>query len=211
MSNSQPGRPDEAAPLSTVPADAVWTVPNGISMARIVLIGVFGWLMVAGFDGWAIAALVAAGVSDFLDGYLARRWNQVTRLGGILDPTADRLLTIVVVAALAVRGVIPWWLLAALFARDIMVGIALLYARRRQVAVPEVAFVGKAATFALYFFLPLAFLAFDRWDTVHLVAIVGATLTAVLYWISGVIYVMDVARRSRTESSAGASAPGQNP
>lgn len=180
-------------------------------MARIVLIGVFGWLMVAGFDGWAIAALVAAGVSDFLDGYLARRWNQVTRLGGILDPTADRLLTIVVVAALAVRGVIPWWLLAALFARDIMVGIALLYARRRQVAVPEVAFVGKAATFALYFFLPLAFLAFDRWDTVHLVAIVGATLTAVLYWISGVIYVMDVARRSQTESSAGASAPGQNP
>ena len=210
MSEPQPQPGAEAAPQSTVPADAIWTVPNAISMARIVLIGVFGWFMVAGYDLWAIAALVVAGVSDFLDGYLARRWNQVTRLGGILDPTADRLLTIVVVAALAIRGVIPWWLLAVLFARDIVVGVALLYARHRKVAVPEVAFVGKAATFALYFFLPLAFLAFDRWDTVHLVAIVGATLTAVLYWISGVIYVTDVAKRSRHESSAGASAPGQN-
>lgn len=186
-----------AVPASTVPADAIWTVPNGISMARIVLIGVFGYLMIAGHDLWAIAALVVAGVSDFLDGYLARRWNQVTKLGAILDPTADRMLTIVVVAALAIRGIIPWWLLGVLFARDIVVGIALLYARRRKVAVPDVAFVGKAATFALYFFLPLAFLAFDRWDTVHVIAIVGATLTAVLYWISGVLYVKDIARRTR--------------
>lgn len=179
-------------------------------MARIVLIGVFGWLMIAGYDLWAIAALVVAGVSDFLDGFLARRWNQVTKLGGILDPTADRLLTIVVVLALAIRGIIPWWLLAVLFARDIVVGLALLYARRKHIDVPEVTFIGKSATFALYFFLPLAFLAFDRWDTVHVIAIVGATLTAVLYWISGAMYVKDVVTRSRKESRAGASTSGHN-
>lgn len=210
MSDNQVEPGAEAAPASTVAADAIWTVPNGISMARIVLIGVFGWLMIAGHDLWAIAALVVAGVSDFLDGYLARRWNQVTNLGGILDPTADRLLTIVVVLALAIRGIIPWWLLGILFARDIVVGLALLYARRKRIDVPDVSFIGKSATFALYFFLPLAFLAFDRWDTVHVVAIVGATLTAVLYWISGALYVADVARRSRGESRAGASAPGHN-
>ena len=175
-------------------------------MARIVLIVIFGWLMVAGHDLWAIGVLVVAGVSDFLDGYLARRWNQVTKLGSILDPTADRMLTIVVVLALAIRGIIPWWLLGILFARDLVMGVALLYAKRRAVSVPEVTFVGKAATFALYFFLPLAFLAFDRWDTVHLVAIVGATLTAVLYWISGVMYVADISKRSRDKSRAGASA-----
>lgn len=188
----------------------MWTVPNGISMARIVLIGVFGWLMIAGHDLWAIAALVVAGVSDFLDGYLARRWHQVTKLGSILDPTADRLLTIVVVLALAVRGIIPWWLLAILFARDIVVGVALLHARRKRIDVPDVSFVGKSATFALYFFLPLAFLAFERWDTVHVIAIVGATLTAALYWISGVMYVQDVVTRSRGKSRAGATAPGHN-
>lgn len=207
MSEDQVKDAEHAAPVSTVDANAVWTVPNAISMARIILIGVFGWLVVAGHDAWAIGALVLAGVSDFLDGYLARRWNQVTKLGAILDPTADRMLTIVVVAALAIRGIIPWWLLAVLFARDVVVGLALLYAKHHRVAVPEVAFVGKAATFALYFLLPLAFLAFDRWDTVHLVAIVGATLTAVLYWISGLMYVKDVAKRTGAQSRAGASAP----
>lgn len=188
----------------------MWTVPNTISMARIVLIGVFGWFMIAGHDVWAVIAVVAAGVSDFLDGYLARKWQQVTKLGAVLDPTADRLLTVVVVLALAIRGIIPWWLLAVLFARDIAVGIALLYAKRHKVSVPQVTLVGKAATFALYFFLPLAFLAFERWDTVHLVAIVGATATAVLYWISGAMYVKDVMTRSRKESRAGASTSGHN-
>lgn len=210
MNENTPGPDDAAHAPDVAVSNAVWTVPNGISMARIVLIAVFGWLIVAGYDLWAIATLVAAGVSDFLDGYLARRWQQVTKLGGILDPTADRLLTIVVVLALAIRGVIPWWLLAVLFARDIVVGIALLYARQRQIAVPEVTFIGKAATFALYFFLPLAFLAFDRWDTVHLIAIVGATATAALYWISGVFYVGDVIQRSHGETHAGASTPGHN-
>ena len=210
VTETQPERPASEPSARATATDAVWTVPNSISMARIVLIGVFGWLMITGHDLWAIAALVIAGVSDFLDGYLARRWNQVTKLGGILDPTADRLLTIVVVLALAIRGIIPWWLLGILFARDIVMGIALLYARRRGVHVPEVTFVGKAATFALYFFLPLAFLAFDRWDMVHLIAIVGATATAILYWISGVFYVNDIAKRSRVKSRAGASAPGHN-
>lgn len=210
MSENQPSRDGASSTPDVAISSAVWTVPNGISMARIVLIAVFGWLIVAGYDLWAIVTLVVAGVSDFLDGYLARRWQQVTKLGGILDPTADRLLTIVVVLALAIRGVIPWWLLAVLFARDIVVGIALLYARRRRINVPEVTFVGKAATFALYFFLPLAFLAFERWDTVHLIAIVGATATAVLYWISGVFYVTDVIQRSRSKTPTGASAPGHN-
>lgn len=177
-------------------SSAVWTVPNAISMARIILIGVFGWLLIAGHDAWAIAALAAAGVSDFLDGYLARRWHQVTALGRVLDPAADRMLTVVVVIGLAIREVIPWWLVAILLARDVMVGVAILVGRMRGLESPQVTFAGKAATFGLYVTLPLAFLAHERWDSLHVLAIAGACVAAVLYWISGLGYVADVARRS---------------
>lgn len=197
MNEARPA--DQRSQDASGPSEAVWTVPNAISIARIVLIVVFGWQIVAGHDAWAIAALAAAGVSDFLDGYLARRWNQVTALGRVLDPAADRLLTVVVVLALAIRGVIGWWLVAILLARDVMVGIALLAGRSRGVPSPQVTFVGKAATFGLYVTLPLAFLAYGRWDGVHTVAIIAACAAAVLYWISGLGYVRDVVRRAHPE------------
>jgi len=178
-------RSDVPSTVST----ALWTVPNAISLARIALIGVFGALLVAEQDAWAIVALALAGVSDFLDGYLARRWNQVTQVGRILDPAADRLLTVVVVVGLAVRGIIPWWLLVILMARDLLVAIALLIGRSRGIQPPHVTFVGKAATAALYVALPLAFLAYDRWDGIHLAAIVLACVASALYWVSGLGYV----------------------
>src|SRR5664279_5288456 len=116
-------------------------------MLRIVLIVAFAVLLARHVDGWAITALVAAGVSDFFDGFLARRWNQVTTLGRVLDPAADRLLTLAVVIGLGLRGIIPWWLVGVLLARDVVVGVALLIGRRRGVGTPRVTFVGKAATF----------------------------------------------------------------
>lgn len=173
----------------------MWTVPNIISMARIALIAVFAVLLVSENDLWALIALAAAGISDFLDGYLARRWNQVTSLGRILDPTADRLLTVVAVLGLAYREVIPWWLVVIVLARDVMVGVALLVGRRRGVSSPQVTFVGKAATFGLYVALPLAFLAFERWPTIHTLALVMAVVAAGLYWWSGVGYVRDLRAR----------------
>ena len=199
-----PPESDEPAAVST----AVWTVPNLISMARIGLIVVFGWLLIARHDGWAITALAAAGISDFLDGYLARRWGQVTRLGRLLDPAADRMLTVVVVLGLAVRGVIPWWLVAVLLARDVVVGIALLVGRARGVAAPQVTFVGKAATFALYVTLPLAFLAYERWETVHAAAIAGACVAAALYWFSGVGYARKASRRAHAPAPGASAAAG---
>ncbi|WP_062377876.1 CDP-alcohol phosphatidyltransferase family protein [Demequina pelophila] len=179
------------------PVDAVWTVPNAISALRIVLIVVFGALLAARQDTWAIIALMLAGFSDFLDGWLARRWNQVSRIGRLLDPAADRLLTVVVVLGLAARGIVPWWLVAVLLVRDLVVAIALVHSHRHHIESPQVTFTGKAATFGLYVSLPLAYLAFDRWDTFHTVTIIGAAVAAVLYWISGIGYVRDIIRRSR--------------
>jgi cardiolipin synthase len=182
-----------------VPSSAIWTIPNIISMVRIALIVVFAVTLATHHDGWAIASLAAAGFSDFFDGYLARRWNQVTELGRILDPTADRMLTIAVVLGLAIREIIPWWLLGVLFARDIVVGVALLYARSRGVDAPQVTMIGKWATALLYFFLPLAYLAdvaFSGAHWLHTVAIVGASVAAVLYWVAGLGYVRDVRDRA---------------
>jgi cardiolipin synthase len=178
------------------PSSRVWTVPNVISMVRIALIFVFAVLLASHRDGWAITALVAAGVSDFVDGFLARRWNQVTTLGQLLDPAADRLLTLAVVLGLGLREIIPWWLVGVLLARDVVVGIALLVGKRRGVATPHVTFVGKAATAGLYFFLPLSYLAYGHSDLWHAIGIWGSAASAVVYWYAGIGYVADVARRS---------------
>lgn len=179
------------------PTSRVWTVPNVISMVRIALIVVFAVLLARHEDGWAIVALVAAGVSDFFDGFLARRWNQVTTLGRVLDPAADRLLTLAVVIGLGLRTIIPWWLVAVLLARDVVVGIALLIGKRRGVGTPQVTFVGKSATFGLYWFLPLSYLAYGHSDAWHAVGIWGAAVSAAVYWYAGLGYVREVARRSR--------------
>lgn len=183
---------------------AIWTIPNAISVLRIVLIVVFTFLLAHHQDAWAIAALAVAGISDFLDGYLARRWNQVTVLGRILDPAADRMLTIAVVIGLALRGIIPWWLAVLLLLRDVVVGVALTLGKRRGGHTPQVTFVGKLATLLLYFALPIAYLCYDRGDTAHTVAVAGVVGAAVLYWYAGIGYVLDVRRRSEAIKSVAA-------
>jgi len=179
------------------------TLPNVITLARIGLIVVFGVLLVKSVDGWAITVLAVAGASDFLDGYLARRLGQTSALGRVLDPAADRLLTVVVILGLAWRDIIPWWLVALLLARDIVMGVALLWWRRRGTATPQVTFLGKSATFALYVFLPLSFLAYQRWDGVHTFAIVGAAASSIAYWGSAVQYLAQL-RKSRFTAPSGA-------
>ncbi|MFV0286956.1 MAG: CDP-alcohol phosphatidyltransferase family protein [Demequina sp.] len=187
---------------------AVWTIPNVISFARILLIAVFGGLFMGEQDVAAIIVLAAAGLSDFLDGFLARRWNQVTALGRLLDPAADRLLTLVVVLGLAVRDIIPWWLVVVLLARDLMVAVALLYGRAHKIRSPHVTFVGKAATFCLYITLPMAYVGYELWEWLHTVAIVLSLGAAVLYWISGVGYVQDIRHRAAAARRARGSARG---
>ncbi|WP_291377856.1 CDP-alcohol phosphatidyltransferase family protein [Demequina sp.] len=187
------------------PSESWWrlnaTLPNAITVVRIVLIGVFVVLLVRHQDAWAITALAVAGLSDFVDGYLARRLGQVSDLGRMLDPAADRLLTVAVVVGLAWREIIPWWLVVALLARDAVMVVALLWLARRRLQTPTVTFLGKSATAALYVFLPLSYLAFGRWDTVHTVALVGATVAAVVYWGSAVQYLSQARRAGSVTAS----------
>ena len=108
--------------------DRIWTIPNMMSFARLLGVPVFLWLLLAEqADGWAFVLLVLAGISDWLDGAVARATGQVSRLGELLDPLADRLYIAATVIGLAMRGIIPWWLVFVLAARDVMLLCLLPY------------------------------------------------------------------------------------
>ena len=114
----------EAGAGAVAPADGqgrVLTVPNAISVARLAGVPVFLWLVLGPHaDGWAVALLIVAALSDWLDGVIARAWNQESRLGQVLDPAADRLYIAATLIGLAIRTIIPWWLVALLVARELV-------------------------------------------------------------------------------------------
>ena len=102
-------------------ATRVWTVPNVISMVRLAGVPLFLWLVLGPEqDALALAVLMIAGFTDYLDGWLARRLNQFSRLGEVLDPVADRFYILAVVIGLYLRDIIPWWVALALPLRDLL-------------------------------------------------------------------------------------------
>ncbi|MDR1151777.1 MAG: CDP-alcohol phosphatidyltransferase family protein [Bifidobacteriaceae bacterium] len=190
----------------------VWTVPNIISFIRLALVPVFAWLIVIHADVAAIVVLVVSGITDWLDGALARRLQQYSDLGRILDPAADRAFIAVTAIGLAARGVLPWWLLAVLVAREIVVGIALLILRRRGEPLPQVLFVGKAATLALMYALPMLLLAsLGGWygRAAWIVGWAFAIWGIGLYWVAAAGYVRPILRP--TADAAPNLAPGSAP
>lgn len=179
-------------------SDDLLTIPNVLSFARLALIPVFLGFLITGQDVLALIVLVAGGVTDFLDGFLARRLHQVTRLGKLLDPVADRLTILSATIGLTYRGFLPMWLLLVVLARDVgMLGLGVVLARHRAPP-PSVTWVGKAATFLLLSALPLLVVAGAFPSTSHVllpIGIVVAIVGAVLYWAAGVGYGL-AARRT---------------
>src|SRR6202035_5735160 len=116
-------------------ADRILTIPNALSLARLAGVPVFLWLVLGlrsqTGDWWAVGLLLAASASDWLDGKIARALNQQSRLGQLLDPAADRLYIVATIVALAVRAIIPWWLVGILAARELLMAADLAVLRRR--------------------------------------------------------------------------------
>jgi cardiolipin synthase (CMP-forming) len=188
----------------------VLTIPNMISLARLAGVPVFLWLVLgvrtqAG-DWWAVGLLAAAGLSDWLDGMIARAMNQQSRLGEVLDPAADRLYIVATIVALAVRAIISWWLVAALAARELILGVALLVLRRAGYGPLNVSFVGKAATLCLLYAFPLLFLGSHHSLYAEVARVFGwafALWGTALYWWAAVLY-LEQARRLLAVDRAGA-------
>ena len=187
----------------------VWTLPNLLSMIRLAGVPVFLWLvLVPEADGWALGLLVLSGITDFLDGWLARKLDQTSVVGQILDPVADRLYILAVVIALALRDIIPWWVAILLPLRDtLMWGLVPLLRTRGYSALP-VHFLGKAATFNLLYAFPLLLLG-DGDGTVATLANVFGWAFALwgigLYWWAGILYAWQVRTLLKTTERQAAS------
>lgn len=170
----------------------MFTVPNVISLIRLLLVPVVGVLIVQGHLVAAFVVLVGAGASDWLDGVIARRFNQTSRLGKFLDPSADRLFIFVTIVGLAYQDIIGWWLVAAIVARELAVGVCVPYLVRRGYAGFPVHVAGKAGTFALMYAFPLLLLAHIDNAVGTIAWIVGwasALWGVFLYWAAGLIYL----------------------
>ena len=187
---------------TAVQTDRILTIPNILSFIRLLGVPLFLWLiLVPEADGWAFVVLALSAVTDYLDGMIARALGQISRLGQLLDPLADRLYIAATLLGLAIRAIIPWWLVIVLLARDLVLAVVLALLKRRGITGLPVHFLGKAATFCLLWGLPLLLLgagasgsglglpelardlgwAFAIWGTA-------------LYWWAGVLY-LEQARR----------------
>jgi cardiolipin synthase len=175
----------------------IWTVPNVLSMLRLLLVPVFLILVVAGAYVTALIVLIAASLTDLLDGYLARRFDQVTRLGQLLDPAADRLYIFAALIGLAANELVPWWIVIVIVARDALIVVLGVVLANHGYGPLPVHQLGKAATFALFTGLPVIMLglAFPAMQPVSEPFGWAVTLWgAFLYWWAGVIYAIETAR-----------------
>jgi cardiolipin synthase (CMP-forming) len=183
------------APAAAPARDQVVNVPNALSALRLALVPVFFWLILRHRDGWALAVLAVSGFTDYLDGNLARRWGQVSRLGQLLDPVADRLYILATLLGLAWRDVVPWWLVALVVGRDVLLSVTIPVLARSGYGPLPVHFLGKAATFCLLYAFPLLLLAQIGGPVAQAALAVGwafAWWGTGLYWWAGWLYVRQV-------------------
>ncbi|HET9759570.1 MAG TPA: CDP-alcohol phosphatidyltransferase family protein [Nocardioidaceae bacterium] len=174
----------------------VLTIPNVISIIRLAGVPLFLWLiLVPEADGLALALLALSGLSDYADGYLARRLNQTSQLGAILDPVADRLYILSTVIGLGIRDIIPWWVAIILPARDAFLWCLVPFLRTRGYSSLPVHFLGKAATANLLYAFPLLLLGDGTGVLATLAKVFGwafAIWGTGLYWWAGLLYAWQV-------------------
>lgn len=193
----------------TVVSTRVATVPNALSLLRLVLIPVFVVLIIAEEYPLAVLALAVSSVTDFADGFIARRFGQVTRLGQLLDPAADRLFILSTLLGIAWAGVVPWWFVAVILAREVLLlGVGVLLARSGYGPLP-VHHLGKVATFCLLFGFPVLLLGAAFPSTAPVASPIGwgaAIWGAWLYWWAGAAYALQAVRLVRADRSGGVGA-----
>jgi len=200
------GEQTTTSPGEPVVTDRVLTVPNVLSMLRLVGVPVFLWAILAEHDVIALVTLMLSGISDYLDGKIARHFGLVSRVGQLLDPLADRLYIATTLFGLAWREVIPWWLVAVLVTREVLLAVVLAVIKRYGQTGLPVHFVGKAATFNLLYAFPLLLLGEGHSTFAEWALPIGwafAWWGTSLYWLAGVMYIVQ-ARQVVTSARAAA-------
>ena len=193
------GRPDDM--------DRIFTIPNVLSFLRLASVPVFVVLFVNDRTDAAVILYAVGAWSDFFDGWIARRFDQVTNLGKLLDPLADRIFIAALVVALVATDVLPLWVALAIVGRDVLILALYPVVHRGALQKIRVNFVGKCATAALL--AGLTSLAVGEtsltWGEVFEVpGFVLVALGAVLYWVSGAMYAKEALTLKDGERHAGA-------
>jgi cardiolipin synthase len=206
-----------AAPTGEVGLDRILTVPNLITLVRLACIPLFVWLLFGPERQTAAAVLLGVlGATDWVDGFVARRYHQVSTVGKVLDPVADRVLVATSVIAIIVYGAVPLWFGLATVAREVVVSAAVLLLASLGAARIDVLWVGKAGTFALMFAYPGFLLSYGKhgpeanWQVpLHWISWVVGIIGLTLAWIAAGSYVpvarhaLADGRRARRARAAG--------
>ena len=168
------------------------TIPNALTALRGLGVPLFIWLALGRqADGWAILVLAIGGLTDYLDGKLARAWNQTSRFGELADPAIDRIYIVATLIVLSIRGVLPLWVIALLLGRDLLLGVLTIFLTRKGHPPLQVTYIGKAATFNLLYAFPLLLLSLSDSSAGKIAFIVGwafAIWGIALYLFTGVSY-----------------------
>jgi cardiolipin synthase len=193
----------------TAASSAIVTIPNLVSLARLLLVPLFLWLLLGADEvaaaGWLLGLI---GSTDWVDGYLARRLGQVSEVGKMLDPVADRLAVVAAVIGGLIAGVLPGWFVWGLIAREAVVAALALYLGLRTGRRLEVRWLGKAATLVLYAAIACWFIGVGTpMPWLEQLAEIGALVGLVLYYVVMVSYVGDaraiVVAARRSEGTLG--------
>ncbi|MGD0381741.1 MAG: CDP-alcohol phosphatidyltransferase family protein [Acidimicrobiales bacterium] len=202
-----PAPPEEVDPG----VDRVLTVPNAITAVRLACVPVFVWLLFGAHHPVGAAALLAVlGATDWVDGFVARRWHQVSTIGKVLDPTADRILVGTAVISVMVAGAVPLWFGLLTVVREALVSGAVLLLAGLGAERIDVLWVGKAGTFGLMFAYPTFLLAHGHagWQhPIEIVAWISAVPAITLAWIAAAAYV-PLGRRALSRGRANRMAAG---
>jgi cardiolipin synthase len=183
----------------------VLTAPNAISFARLLLLPVFLWLYVIGRVLPAMIVLAVVGTSDFVDGFVARATGQVSVLGKLLDPLADRVVIIAVLVAYSIKGTVPWWLSSVIVARDVIIMVAFAVFEKRGLPRLPVNRTGKRATAALFTGMGVISISVvlkvsgvaslkSAASGTRAAGLVMLGAGAVLYWAAGFLYAQEIRR-----------------
>ncbi|MBJ7507026.1 MAG: CDP-alcohol phosphatidyltransferase family protein [Candidatus Nanopelagicus sp.] len=175
-------------------------IPNALTALRALGVPVFLYLFLVAEEPIASFVVIAlGGITDYLDGKVARALNQTSDFGAKFDPTVDRLYIAAVIIALASKDYLPWSLVVAIIARDLILFLVIIYQKLRGIPFFEVSFLGKAATFNLLYAFP--FLLLEE------VAVIGPWCFAAgwsfaiwgisLYFYTGIQYLIKGLRKPK--------------
>jgi len=180
--SSRPIPPTPKKPLLKVltqltPHENIYTVPNILTFSRLIAAPVIGYLVLHDYHAWAVGLFAYAGITDLVDGYIARKWNLQTVVGTVIDPMADKTLMTILTVCLAIKGTLPVWLAGIILGRDVGLGIAAIYYRWISLPPPK--------TFLRYwdFSLPSAEVrptTISKYNTALQLALIGATTASPL-------------------------------